>query len=280
VARGAVAASPGVDDHHSRRGREATALTTALVTGATAGYGAAFARALAAEGHDLVLVARDVDRLTAAREALMERYDVEVEVLPADLVTDEGCARVVARLADGSRPIDVLVNNAGIATYRRFGSVDIADEERQLDLNVRAVLRLSHAAVPTMTARGTGEIINVSSVAGLVPRRGNVTYSASKAWVTMFSEALALSLDGTGVQVTAVCPGFAHTEFHERAGVDMSRVPEWMWLDADDVVAEALADARRGKPVSVPSLRYKAMIAATRLTPRPVLHRILRQVSL
>jgi hypothetical protein len=280
VARGAVAASPGVDDHHSRRGREATALTTALVTGATAGYGAAFARALAAEGHDLVLVARDVDRLTAARDALMGRYDVEVEVLPADLVTDEGCARVVARLADGSRPIDVLVNNAGIATYRRFGSVDIADEERQLDLNVRAVLRLSHAAVPTMTARGTGEIINVSSVAGLVPRRGNVTYSASKAWVTMFSEALALSLDGTGVRVTAVCPGFAHTEFHERAGVDMSRVPEWMWLDADDVVAEALADARRGKPVSVPSLRYKAMIAATRLTPRPVLHRILRQVSL
>jgi uncharacterized protein len=280
VARGAVAASPGVDDHHSRRGREATALTTALVTGATAGYGAAFARALAAEGHDLVLVARDVDRLTAARDALMERYDVEVEVLPADLVTDEGCARVVARLADGSRPIDVLVNNAGIATYRRFGSVDIAGEERQLDLNVRAVLRLSHAAVPTMTARGTGEIINVSSVAGLVPRRGNVTYSASKAWVTMFSEALALSLDGTGVRVTAVCPGFAHTEFHERAGVDMSRVPEWMWLDADDVVAEALADARRGKPVSVPSLRYKAMIAATRLTPRPVLHRILRQVSL
>jgi short-subunit dehydrogenase len=210
----------------------------------------------------------------------MEQHGVDVEVISADLVTDEGCARVAARLTDPARPIDVLVNNAGVATYRRFGSADIADEERQLDLNVRAVLRLSHAAVRAMTARGAGEIINVSSVAGLVPRRGNVTYSASKAWVTMFSEALALGLADSGVRVMAVCPGFAHTEFHERAGVDMSRVPAWMWLDADDVVAAALADARRGKPVSVPSVRYKALIGAARLAPRPVLRRILRRVSL
>ena len=134
-------------------------------------------------------------------------------------------------MTDADRPVDVLVNNAGLGTYQRFGSADMADEERQLDLNVRAVMRLSHAAVRAMTARGTGEIINVSSVAGFVPRRDNVTYSASKAWVTMFSEALALSLDGTGVRAIAVCPGFARTEFHERAGVDMSRVPDWMWLD-------------------------------------------------
>ena len=200
--------------------------------------------------------------------------------MPADLVTDDGCQRVAARLTDTDRPVDILVNNAGLGTYRRFGSADLADEERQLDLNVRAVMRLSHAAVRAMTARGAGEIINVSSVAAFVPRRHNVTYSASKAWVTMFSEALALSLDGTGVQVTAVCPGFARTEFHERAGVDMSRVPDWMWLDADDVVAAALDDARRGKPLSVPSARYKAMISAARLTPQPVLRRILRRVSL
>ena len=112
---------------------------------------------------------------------------------------------------------------------------------------------------------------------GFVPRASNATYSASKAWVTMFSEALALSLDGTGVRVIAVCPGYARTEFHERAGVDMSRVPDWMWLDADDVVAAALADARRGKPLSVPSARYKALVSAARLAPRPVLYRILRR---
>jgi short-subunit dehydrogenase len=149
-----------------------------------------------------------------------------------------------------------------------------------LDLNVRAVLRLTHAAVRAMTARGSGQIINVSSVAGFVPRGGNATYSASKAWVTMFSEALAVQLAGSDVRVTAVCPGFTHTEFHERASADMSNVPDWMWLDAQDVVARGLADARRGKPVSVPSARYKALIAAARYTPRPVLRAIMRRQAL
>jgi short-subunit dehydrogenase len=225
-------------------------------------------------------VARNTDRLSAVRGVLIDQHGIDVEIMPADLVTDDGCARVATRLTDTARPVGVLVNNAGLGTYQRFGSADIADEERQLDLNVRAVLRLSHAAVRAMTARGTGEIINVSSVAGFVPRRGNLTYSASKAWVTMFSEGLALSLAGTGVRAMAVCPGFARTEFHERAGVDMSRVPDWMWLDADDVVATALADVRRGKSVSVPSARYKALVGAARLTPRPVLHRILRRGTL
>jgi short-subunit dehydrogenase len=222
-------------------------------------------------------VARNTERLNSTRDALKERHGVDVEIMSADLVTDAGCLQVTARLTDADRPVEVLVNNAGLGTYQRFGTADLADEERQLDLNVRAVMRLSHAAVRAMTARGTGEIINVSSVAAFVPRRHNVTYSASKAWVTMFSEALALSLDGTGVRSIAVCPGYARTEFHERAGVDMSRVPDWMWLDADDVVAAALADARRGKPLSVPSARYKALIGAARLTPRPVLYRILRR---
>jgi uncharacterized protein len=144
---------------------------------------------------------------------------------------------------------------------------------------VRAVLRLTHAAVRAMTARGRGEIINVSSVSAYVPRQGNATYSASKAWVSMFSEALALGLAGTGVQVTAVCPGFVHTEFHERAGVDMSRVPDWMWLSADAVAAAALADARRGVPVSVPSARYKALVGAARAVPRPVLRWYMRRRS-
>src|SRR5581483_12193999 len=151
---------------------------------------------------------------------------------------------------------DVLVNNAGFGMYKKFGDADVADEERQLDLNVRAVLRVTHAAVRAMTARCAGRIINVSSVAGFVPRGGNATYSASKAWVTMFSEALAVQLAGTGVTVTAICPGFTHTEFHERANADMSHVPDRMWLDADQVVRAGLADVAKGKPISVPSRQY------------------------
>jgi short-subunit dehydrogenase len=253
---------------------------TALVTGATAGLGAAFARALAAEGNDLVLVARDEARLQSSTNSLRQRYGVAATFLPADLTTSEGCSRVAARLSSADVPISVLVNNAGMATYRRFGRAELADEERMLELNVRAVLRLTHAAVPAMSARGTGQIINVSSVSSFVPRAGNVTYAASKAWVTMFSESLAIQLAGSGVRVTAVCPGFTHTEFHERAQANMPRVPEWMWLNADDVAAAALADARSGKTVSIPSVRYKAMVGAARHVPRPLLYQVLRRRGL
>ena len=245
-------------------------MPTALVTGATAGLGAEFARQLAARGHDLVLVARDVARLESTKDALSS---VAVEALPADLLTDEGCATVAERLGRGD--IDLLVNNAGIGTYKPFGEAELEREEAQLDLNVRAVLRLSHAAVRAMKDRGSGRIINVSSVAGFVPRGGNATYSASKAWVTMFSEALGVQLAGTGVTVTAVCPGFTHTEFHERANADMSHVPDRMWLDAKDVVREGLDDAFAGKPISVPSRRYKALVGATRALPRPVLRAVM-----
>jgi uncharacterized protein len=250
-------------------------MPTALVTGASAGLGAEFARQLAGSGHYLVLVARNADRLETAAEGLRREHGVRVEVLPADLTTDAGCAAVAARLAAAGQPIDLLVNNAGLGTYRPFGTVDLVTEERQLDLNVRAVLRLTHAAVPAMTARGRGRILNVSSVSGFVPRSGNATYSASKAWVTMFSEALRLQLAGTGVTVTALCPGFTHTEFHDRADADMSAVPARMWLEARDVVAEALADTAAGKALSVPSRRYKVLITAAGLLPRPVLRRIM-----
>ena len=245
-------------------------MPTALVTGATAGIGAEFARQLAGRGYDLVLVARDVARLEAAKDTLSS---VAVEVLPADLVTDEGCATVAARLGLGD--VDLLINNAGIGAYQPFGTAPLEREESQLDLNVRAVLRLSHAAVRAMTERGSGRIVNVSSVAGFVPRGGNATYSASKAWVTMFSEALAVQLAGTGITVTAVCPGFTHTEFHQRAQADMSHVPQRMWLDAKDVVREGLDDALAGKPVSVPTRRYKALVTAARTLPRPVLRAVM-----
>jgi hypothetical protein len=247
----------------------------ALITGATAGIGAEFARQLAAQGHDLVLVARDEARLESTSVALSDQFGVRVWLLPADLCTQEGCAKVAARLADVAHPVDVLVNNAGFGMYKKFGDASIEDEERQLDLNVRAVMRLTHAAVRPMTSRGSGRVINISSVAGFVPRGGNATYSASKAWVTMFSEALSVQLAGSGVTVTAVCPGFTHTEFHERAHADMSHVPGRMWLDASEVVSEGLADSAKGKPISVPSRQYKALVGAARTLPRPLLRFIM-----
>ena len=196
-------------------------------------------------------------------------------MLAADLTTDEGCAAVAERIAEAARPVDVLVNNAGFGMYRNFGVAALADEERQLDLNVRAVLRLTHAAVPAMTARRRGHIINISSFSAFVPRGSNATYAAGKAWVTLFSEALWVQLRGTGVTVTAICPGFTRTEFHERAQADMSHVPDRMWLAASDVVREGLADAFRGKPVSVPSRQYRTLLTVTRIVPRSVLRRVM-----
>jgi hypothetical protein len=248
---------------------------TALVTGATAGLGAEFARQLAADGYDLVLVARDVARLEAAREELTGAHGVAVEVIAADLVTDEGCAAVSTRIEDGARCVDVLVNNAGFGMYKVFGSADLAAEERQLDLNVRAVLRLTHAAVRVMTKRGRGHIINISSVSAFVPRGSNATYAAGKAWVTMFSEALSVQLKRSGVGVTAICPGFTRTEFHARANADMTHVPDRMWLNASDVVREGLADAFAGKPVSVPSRQYRRLLLFVRVLPRPLLRRVM-----
>jgi short-subunit dehydrogenase len=252
---------------------------TALVTGATAGLGAEFARQLAADGHDLVLVARDTARLEAAQKQLSSDHGVTVEVLSADLTTDTGCIAVSERISDSQRPVDVLVNNAGSGMYQVFGTGALDAEERQLDLNVRAVMRLTHSAVRSMTGRGRGRIINVSSVAAFVPRGSNATYSAGKAWVTMFSEALSVQLRGSGVTVTAICPGFTRTEFHERANANMSHVPERMWLDAADVVREGLADAFAGKPVSVPSRQYRRLLLAVRVLPRPMLRRVMARRS-
>jgi short-subunit dehydrogenase len=225
------------------------------------------------------LVARDADRLAKNAADLTSRFGVSVETLQADLITDAGCEAVVGRVSDVQRPIDMLINNAGFGMYKFFGAGDIADEERQLDLNVRAVLRLSHAAVRAMTGRNRGQIVNISSVSAFVPRGTNATYSASKAWVTMFTEALAVQLQGSGVTATAIHPGFTHTEFHERAHADMSHVPDRMWLDAADVVREGLDDVAKGKPVSVPSRQYKTLVTASRTIPRPILRRIMARRS-
>lgn len=246
---------------------------TALVTGSTAGIGAAFARALAAEGTDLVLVARDAARLEKVAAELRDRHRVGVDVLPADLTDPTGRLAVEQRLADPDRPVDLLVNNAGIGLKGVLWETDVDDQERMLTLNCTAVLRLSHAALRAMVPRGRGDIITVSSVAGFVPGvRG--PYAATKAWATAFTESLAGQLAGTGVRASVVAPGFVHTEFHDRAGLDMTRVRDRLWLDADDVAATALRDHRAGKVLSVPGAQYKAVVAASRLLPRNAGRRI------
>ena len=245
-------------------------MATALVTGATAGIGLAFCRELAERGHDLVLVARDRARLENVSDELEAKYQVHCEILAADLSDRLQVQKVAERLAEPGRPVDLLVNNAGFGLSRSFLQGDLAEEERALDVLCRAVMVLSHAAALAMRDRGRGAIINVSSVAGFVAMG---SYSAAKAWVTTFSEALANELAGTGVTVTALCPGFTHTEFHQRASLDMSRLPRVMWLEADRLVRDCLDDVKAGKVVSVPGPQYKLIAALTRTLPRGLVRR-------
>jgi short-subunit dehydrogenase len=245
---------------------------TALVTGATAGIGLTFARQLAAQGYDLVLVARDKGRLDEVSTELSGTYGVQVDVLPADLTDRAQLATVEARVAETERPIELLVNNAGFGLKDRFLDNTADDEEQMLTVLVTAVLRLSHAALGAMSARGHGGIINVSSVAAFLPRG---TYSAAKAWVNSFSEWAANEYAGRGVHVMALCPGFTKTEFHERMGLgaDHGSAPAWMWLDVDDLVSTALKDYAKKRVISIPSAQYKAVVGITRAIPRGVLQR-------
>ena len=240
-------------------------MTTALVTGGTSGIGLAFARALAARGDDLVLVARDPDRLTAAADGLRETYGVQVETLAADLADREQVLRVAERLESAEQPIDTLVNNAGFGVRAKLLDADTTPHEQSLDVMVRAVLILGAAAGRAMRARGSGTIINVSSTAGYVTMG---SYSATKAWVTVYTESLANELRGSGVKVTVLCPGWVRTEFHERAEINSTRIPSTLWLDADQLVADCLADVERSKVISIPSLRYKTLMFVARHVPR------------
>jgi hypothetical protein len=238
---------------------------TALVTGATAGIGAAFARRLAADSYDLVLVARGAERLRARAEALTAAHGAAVEALPADLTTEDGLAAVADRIGAG---IDLLVNSAGLSLNRSFVDSSSEAEERLLRLNVHAVMRLTLAALPGMRAKGYGSVINISSVAGFTSAMPGSTYPATKAWVNSFSESVAHAVRRDGVRVMALCPGYVRTEFHHRAGIDMSKTPSWLWLDADRVAADGLRALARGKIIWVVDWRYRMIVAGIRFTPR------------
>ncbi len=246
-------------------------MSTALITGGTAGIGLSFAQRLADRGDDLVLVARDQERLEATAEHLRTAYSVTVEVLAADLSVREDVKRVEARLADAERPIDLLVNNAGFGLKKPFLANDVDTEQNMLDVLVVAVMRLSHAALGPMVARGNGAIINVSSVAGYLPRG---TYSAAKAYVTSFSRWAHTEYADKGVRVMALCPGFVKTEFHERMKVSRTSAPDFMWLDSDRLVDDALADLDANKAVSVPSALYKTIVAGSRFVPFGAVHKL------
>ncbi|MFD0365408.1 SDR family NAD(P)-dependent oxidoreductase [Nocardia sp. GCM10030253] len=244
----------------------------ALITGPTSGIGHGYAVRLASLGYDLVLVARDEQRLAELAAELERKFATRSEVLAADLADAADRERVAARAADG---VEFLVNNAGFAYSGEFWTLAPEQLQAQLDVNVTSVLRLTRAALPSMVAAAKGSIVNVASVAGLIPGRGS-TYSASKAYVVSFTEGLAGGLAGTGVRVQALCPGFVRTEFHERAGIEMSSLPKPLWLSVEQVVAGSLRDLEKDRVLSVPGVQYKVLTTVAGMIPRTLAARMNR----
>jgi len=227
----------------------------ALVTGATAGIGESFTRLLASKGFNIALVARDEARLHERAAGLREKYGVQTFVLPADLATVAGCASVEQYINEFE--IEVLINNAGFGINKAFTASDLNAEQDMFDVLVRTPMRLMHVILPKMKARNTGTVINVSSVASFI---AGGTYSASKSYLTVLSESLHTELLGTGVKISALCPGFTRTEFHQRGRMKMKGLPDFMWLDSDQLVATAWSDAQAGKAVSIPGWQYKLLV--------------------
>ena len=238
---------------------------TALITGATAGIGYEFAQQLAARGLNLILVARNKERLEKIATELQNDFAISVQVLAADLSLRQDIDTISRRAAQSD--IELVINNAGFGLNQSFFEDGIDSEQALLDVLVTSVLRISHAALPGMRERRRGGVINVSSVAGWMT---SGTYSAAKAWVTSFSESLAMQLRSEKVHVMALCPGFTRTEFQDRAGMATNTIPNWMWLDAKFVVAKSLKDFEAGKPVSVPGIQYKVLALIAKYFPRPL----------
>jgi short-subunit dehydrogenase len=246
----------------------------AVVTGASSGIGTAYARALAAGGYDLALVARRQDRLQQLADELTGRHGAICTVLAADL-TSEGDLRRVEEFLAGAANLALLVNNAGFGGMGRFFEAPVESHDAMHRLHVLAILRLTHAALRNLTARNAGAIVNVSSVAAFVPRPGSTSYYATKAWINCFTEGLHLELKAAGsrVRVQALCPGFTVTEFHDVLGLDRKEIfgGAW-WMKAEDVVEASLRGLEKGKLFVVPGLRYKLLVGLLRLLPRGALH--------
>ncbi|MEN9411837.1 MAG: hypothetical protein RIQ92_274 [Actinomycetota bacterium] len=233
----------------------------ALITGASVGIGDCFARLLASEGYNLVINARSRDKLEERAEFIRKTYNVEVEVLAADLATE--CEKVESYIA--THEIEVLVNNAGFGLNQSFLASPIDEEQRVLDVLVRAPMRLMHAVLPQMRKRDSGVVINVSSTAAFI---AGGHYSAAKSYLTVMSESLHTQMLPTNVKVSSLNPGFVRTEFHQRAGMKMSAIPDFMWLDGDFLVKKAWSDALKGKAISIPGWQYKVLRAIIALAPR------------
>jgi uncharacterized protein len=246
----------------------------ALVTGASSGIGDRLARLLAERGHDLVLVARDAGRLEALAKEMRGAFDVTAQVLPADLTDPDQLAVIEGRCKDRSAPIDVLVNNAGFGTFGPLHTLDVDAEAREIQLNVVALVRLTHAAAIEMVLRGEGGILNVSSLAGFQPGPFNATYAATKAFVTSFTEAVHEELKGTGVSVTVLCPGFTRTGFQEAANVPASELPGFMWQEAEEVARVGLDALAKNRAIAIPGPLNKVLGTFASVTPHAVTRRI------
>lgn len=246
----------------------------ALVTGASSGIGEHLTRRLAERGHDLVLVARDEHRLDTLAKELAAAFGATAQVLPADLTDPEQLQLIEARCHDRSAAIDVLVNNAGVGSFGSFHTLDVDAEIREIQLNVIALVRLTHAAIAEMLPRGKGGILNVSSLAGFQPGPMNATYGATKAFVTSFTEAVHEEVKGTGVAVTALCPGFTRTGFQAAANVPQGDIPAFMWQDADQVATFALDALTKNRAIAVPGTVNKLLGAFSSVTPHAVTRRV------
>lgn len=240
---------------------------SALITGASSGLGAEFARQLALRGYELILVARRKDRLESIANELYNEHSIQVEVLAADL-TEESEIHQVEQYIIHHEALDLLVNNAGFGMHGKFVDLDISKHLTMLQLHDTACLRLTHAALPGMLARNHGGIINVSSISGLVPI-GNITYGATKAFQVVFSETLNMELSGTGIKIQALCPGYVYTEFHDRqdlAGFQRSNIPNLLWNSAEYVVKQSLNGLEKGKIVVVPGTLYRLFASLGRVS--------------
>ncbi|MEY3756220.1 MAG: hypothetical protein RL356_492 [Actinomycetota bacterium] len=246
-------------------------MATALITGATAGIGAAYAKLLAKEGFDLVLVARDLPRLKGVAKELSKLYKIKAETIKADLTKPAQLAKVEKRLANNSKPIEVLINNAGFGLKDSFLVSNLAREQELLDVLVTAPMRLSHAVLPGMIKRNSGSIVNVSSVASFI---AGGTYSAAKSYLTVFSEYLHTELRDTNIKVSALCPGFTRTEFHARSKMKMSGLPNYMWTAVDQVVAKSWRYVKAGKVICIPGWQYMLLSSIARIAPRPLVRKL------